>query len=809
MTVFRALLLAAITMPASAAMGQDTNGQAPAPASVTKPSQPVNIGVEVSGTYNDNIYATRNRTQDDFQLLIKPFLRVDLGSAGTSATLRAEGELGRYAELTSENYNDWLLAADGRVQVTPGLSLIGGSEWRWDHESRASPDAVSGLEPTRYQRGYGYLGLVGKKGDVSGRLALTLTRYAFSNVAGADGTINNHDRDRLQGEVGTRLGYALKSGTELFVQGTYDWRDYDDAFDDFGFARNSHGISVAAGLRGKIGKNFSGEVFAGWLRQDYRDPRLNDINTFDMGATLNWKGDKGLGASFRLDRSVDETTLPGASAYIVTSARLGLDTDVNSRLSAGFGISGTQYDYVGSPRSEFVMGGDVWAKFWLNRNIYVGTDFTHGERSSNAAGYDYHQNRFEFTIGTQLRPGLASNAPALRLGADAPGGAYIGAMFGYGTLVTGLDGPRGEHGTNTADFGDHGSAAIAVAGFGVLAGSIYLGAEVEGALDGPRWQHAGDRTFSIEKRNAFGVAARVGWASERHELVYARFGWASAEFQTDYAVEDQIYSGRKRRSGLTSGLGIEVPVGAHGFMRTEYVVSSYGSYDVPTTVGSFDNMSSNDSQFRLGGGIRFGGASRDGIELPPVKFGGPYIGLQIGHGSLVTANQGPRTGGGGFTLDVTRANHGGLAGLYGGFGCMIGPAYFGLEAEGDVTAIDWNIERDPNGRIYSARHKWSYGGSARVGLAVSRSTLVYGRIGKVWTKFDVPYATSGTSVRSLEVIDGVRFGGGLEIGLGARARLRADYTVTNYSPYSIEYGKNSDSFDHFESLFRLGLSWRL
>jgi opacity protein-like surface antigen len=183
--------------------------------------------------------------------------------------------------------------------------------------------------------------------------------------------------------------------------------------------------------------------------------------------------------------------------------------------------------------------------------------------------------------------------------------------------------------------------------------------------------------------------------------------------------------------------------------------------------------------------------------------------VQVGHGALVTSNQGPRTGGEGFVLDVTRASHGGLAGLFAGYGAVLGRGYLGLEVEGDMSAIDWNIERDPNGRIYSAQHKWSFGGSARAGVLIGNSALLYGRAGLVRTRFDVPYATSGTSVRSLETRTGERFGGGIEIGLGGRARLRADYTLTDYSAYSIEYGHNSDRFDHSETLFRLGLSWRL
>ncbi len=805
----RALLLASAVFLSRPVLAQEAS-ESPDPSPVPEAGQesPVNAGVSIATGYDDNVYATRNRKADDFYALMRPFVTIDLASAGTTLKLRGDGEVGRYDKLTAEDYEDWSLAADARAPLGADLSLIGGAEWQWDHESRASPEAVSGLEPTQYQRGFGYLGLVGSTKRFTGRVAGTLRRYNFDDVATADGSINNDDRDRRQGELGARAGIILASGSTLFVQGNYDWRDYDDRIDDRGFNRSSRGFSLAAGVRGKLGPAFSGELFAGWLEQDYRDTLLRNVDTFDVGAVLDWNGRNGLGGSLRLERTVEETTLPGASAYILTSARIGLRNDVHPRLGAGAGLTGSHYDYVGNPRTEFVIGGDVWAKYWLSRNFYLGADYVHAERSSNAAGFDYEQNRFSLSVGAQLRPAFSADTMPLRLGAEVPGGLYIGLLAGHGTLVTGLDGPRGENGSNTADFGDHGAAAMAVGGYGVLAGDLYLGLEAEGSVRGPAWLHTSDRVFSMDKRNAFGLAARVGWATPRRDLVYARFGWTSAAMRIDYAHGDSAYSATNRLTGFGGGGGIEVPVGVGGFLRTEYVVTSYSDIDVPAGGGKFDNMSASEGQFRFGGGFRFGAApTSDRGASPPVEFGGAYIGVQVGHGGLVTSNQGPRDDGN--SIDVTRASNGGLAGAYAGYGALLGSLYFGIEAEADVSAIDWNIERDPNGRIYSAQHDYSFGGSARAGARVGGSALLYARAGAVRTRFEVPYATSGAAVRSTMVRDGLRFGGGLEIGLGGRARMRADYALTEYDGYDVAYGSKADAFDHSEALFRLGVSWRL
>ena len=160
-------------------------------------------------------------------------------------------------------------------------------------------------------------------------------------------------------------------------------------------------------------------------------------------------------------------------------------------------------------------------------------------------------------------------------------------------------------------------------------------------------------------------------------------------------------------------------------------------------------------------------------------------------------------------VDIQRSSHGPVLGAVAGWGATWNRFYGGIEAEADFGDINWNIERDPNGRVYSAQHEYSFGGAIRAGWLISDSALLYARAGAVRTHFDIPYATTNRSVRSRETETGYRLGGGLEIGVGGRVRLRLDYTMTDYGRYDVVYGQNSDSFEHSESLLRVGLLWRL
>jgi len=767
----------------------------------------VDAELDLALGYLDNIFATQNDEVDDLIGIARP--RLDILAKGEDYQISAtgRGEIGRYESNSAENYDDWQIGLNSRARLSSDLTIVGGGDYRWDHENRSSPEDVNGLNPTKYQRAYGFAGLLWNQGDISVRLAGTITDLNFSDIASTFGTINNDDRDRVHYEVGGRLGYKLASGTDIFVQAAYDDRRYDDDFDDFGFARSSDGYSAALGLRHKFSPQLNAEIYAGILEQNYDSPLLRDVSTVDFGALLDWRDPTGIAATVRVDRTVEETTLPGASAYILTSGQLSLRAINTSRLTAGVGISGSHYDYIGASRSEFVTSTGLWARYWLDKRIYLGADYDFAQRTSNRAGFDYNENRLFLRLGAQLNPRKNWDAAnQLRLSSQSgPGGGYGALLFSHGTLTTGLDGPRGNGGSNTADFGDDGAAVVAAAGYGFVTGPIYLGLEVEGQLAGPEWNHIAGRAFSVEKKDSFGASLRLGYVNAGADLVYGRFGVVSSRFRTLYDHPASSVDISERETGLGFGLGVDAGFGSHGFVRAEYSLASYGDYDVPTGQGDFDNFSNSENQFRIGIGFRLG--AKPATDQPAHDFSGAYAGVQFGHGSLISQNFGFRSGG--TPIDISRSSAGPIFGLLAGAGFVWEKFYLGAEIDADISNIDWNIERDPTGRIFSTEHEYSYGSSARLGYQISNSALLYGRIGVVRTKFDTQFSTRNVAVREKNWETGTRFGGGVELGLSSSTRLRFDYTHTDYGAFDIEADQSVDRFDNSENLFRIAITFKL
>lgn len=757
--------------------------------------------------YLDNIFATRDNEVDDLIGIARPQLNILARGTDYQISISGRGEIGRYESNSAEDYDDWQIGLNSRARLSSDLTFVGGGNYRWDHENRSSPEDVNGLKPTEYQRGYGFAGLLWNSGDLSVRIAGTITDLNFSDVPATFGTINNNDRDRTHYEIGGRIGHKLSSDTDIFVQAAYDDRSYDFNRDDFGFARNSDGYSAALGLRHKFSPRLSGEIYAGILEQYYDDPVLSDVSIVDFGAVLDWSDATGVSAALRIDRTVEETTLPGASAYIRTSGRLSIRAINQPKFASGASIGASHYDYIGTPRSEFVTSTGLWARYWLDKRIYLGADYDFAQRSSNRAGFDYDENRLFFSIGGQLEPrdNWDNAAPLSLSDKSGPAGAYGALLLSHGTVITGLDGPRGNGGSNTADFGDDGAAVIAAAGYGFTTGPVYLGFEIEGQLAGPEWNHDANRDFSVEKKDSFGANLRLGYMSAGSDLIYGRFGFVSSRFRTIYDHDDSLVNTSEREAGFGFGLGAEAGFGARGFVRAEYSLTSYGDYDVPTDGGSSDNFSNTENQFRIGIGFRLG--SKPESTQPPHDFSGAYVGVQFGHGSLISQNFGFRSGG--TPIDISRSSEGPILGLAVGAGFMVQKFYIGAEMEADISNIDWNIERDPSGRIFSTEHEYSFGSGARLGYQISNSALFYGRLGVVRTKFDTKFSTRNVSVRERNWETGIRFGGGVELGLSSGTRLRLDYTHTDYGKFDVEADDSVDSFDNSENIFRIAMLFTL
>jgi hypothetical protein len=360
--------------------------------------------LELEERYNDNVFADETNTKSDFISVASPSLRLDSNWSSHELNLFARASIGRYLHQDSEAFNDFSLGGDGRLDISRDSSWSGALSYASLHEERGSPDDVEGIEPTTYALGSANTLYARRFNRVVLSAEGAGERYDYNDVATSVGEVNNDDRDRIQARVSLRADYELDPGYGAFVRATGNGRFYDDAVDDNGFDRDSKGWEAVVGARLGLTGITTGEVFVGYADQDYEDPHLDTIGGAIIGAALTWNVTPLTTVTGTLARTIEETTLVGASGFFANGAYLRADHELLRNLLLNARASYVINKYEGIEREDVIYQAGAGAKYLLTRNFYLTVDYTYTQRDSAAPGLadDYRRNVVLVRLETQL-----------------------------------------------------------------------------------------------------------------------------------------------------------------------------------------------------------------------------------------------------------------------------------------------------------------------------------------------------------------------------------------------------------------------
>lgn len=371
------------------------------------------VGVPVGGfslypslatgfSFDDNIYRATDATSDTFWT-ISP--RLDLRSNWLNDSLQAFTQLDHYAYDShgSESHTNWIVGSAGKLGFGPGSFLSARAFYYDTHESRISPDlSEQAVSPTRYRQGH-----VDTTGQVTfSRLSLSGTfnfdRFDYDDTRLSDGgLLDNGDRDRNDYEFTGRASYELAPNQSLFVQATYDKRDFDRLFDRDGFDRSSDGYRIDAGAAMMVTPLIQATVYAGYLQQNYVAP-LKDASGVDFFAQVDWFATDTFTAHLSASRTLSDTIVNGASTIDVRAISASGDYELlrNVILQGKVSYSDNRFD--GIPRDDKITSLGLEGKYLLNEYVsaYAGYEFQ--KRSTNAFGRAFNDNILTIGLRGQL-----------------------------------------------------------------------------------------------------------------------------------------------------------------------------------------------------------------------------------------------------------------------------------------------------------------------------------------------------------------------------------------------------------------------
>lgn len=795
--------------------------------------------LEASLIYDDNIFATRSDEVDDVIALFAPALELESTWDRHKLEATTGANVARYRDHASENYEDYWADLEGRYDFSADTNVFGGMGYTADHEDRGSvDDNLVGDEPTTFDSRHAHAGVSHQFGDFGFRLGGTYESLDFDNI----GALYNDDRDRDVSGIGARLSYEFHPDYEVYAQLVRDIRSYDDPVDENGFDRDSDGHRIAVGFKGTFTNRLQGGAYIGRIAQTYDDLRFDEVSALDFSGAVSFRATPRTTVTAAVDRTLEETTLAGASSYLYTEADVTVSHRIDSRTRLTAGLSAAEADYQDISRDDRLYSANASLRYYLTRRTYLVAGYQMLTRDSslrqeinNPANVqdiaDYQRQQIFLTLGTLLYPieGLPKGFPVSqdRLHPVGTGwdGFYAGARIGHGSTHVRTDGVRGGSGIDQGEYGEEGSLAGAFIGYGLNWDRWYLGLELEGESANNDLYHRKDkadsRTLELDVGDGLGLTLRGGYQLASGPLLYARVGKARTEFKTYYTLNDATQNAVNdifEQTGNRVGIGSDIPAGEHLFVRMEYVHTRYDDYTVDL-VTEQEEFSPTSSFFNLGLGWQFGANRKPEAAPEAVKTKGFYAGAHLGHGALNTHLAGTHTdsGGVGGTSDFIGdfgSISGFTGGLFAGFGHNWDRWYLGLEAEAESSTSDWAHIRYPNGRNFDVEKKSTYGLSLRGGYQLDNGTLLYAKAGRVRTRFNTGWIKGGNRDNDIDrddTVSGNRFAVGADIPATRSLFVRVDYAYTDYDSYGFETSHaNSDvmTFDNSESLFRIGLGAR-
>ncbi len=327
--------------------------------------------------------------------------------------------LGKYSDYDSEDFGEYELSGDGTLDIKRGSSVTARAGTRYLRESRSSVDSrevstgtgtdstnklVYGAEPTRFTDDFVGVGYRYKPARFEFSLDVdysTLDYEDNTNIFGGD--IDNSDRDRSLTEARMRVGYDVMPKRNVYIQGQVNGVDYDQPLDQNGIERSSTGYKITGGMNFDLSNLLLGDVYIGYLEQNYDSPTQSDITSNVYGAGLKWFPSRLTGVDFHLDQNVEESTEATASGYLSTTARVNvtheLKRNIILRANADYTLNEFEQNVEGQKEQEAITGFGLEGRYLISRLLHTGLEYRYENRVSDIAVQEYTYNRALLTLG--------------------------------------------------------------------------------------------------------------------------------------------------------------------------------------------------------------------------------------------------------------------------------------------------------------------------------------------------------------------------------------------------------------------------
>jgi len=343
-------------------------------------------------TFDDNIFASSTNEQSDMIGNFNVGGRVESDFPEHKLGARANLDINRYLDNTSENNWQGELGTSGTYDLDRDNHIGADLSVRRAVEPRGDPDDLGAASPTVYHGYRGALNYQNTNGPWASRIETGVERLEYDDLLNnTGGTIRASDRDRYEPFVSGQVGYRYFGTQQVYVRGQASRRDHDRRTDSGGFRRDSDGYRAEVGATADLGGLVFVDASVGYQQQFYDDARFGDPSSPVGKIALLWNPDRL--TSVRLESMYEyaesfDTNTPGYWRSL-TTLRIAHDFGYDV-----LGIGRLIYqdrDFEGISRKDQIYGFDLGLSYRMDRGLFLDAEYRYREQESSTNS-DYGRN---------------------------------------------------------------------------------------------------------------------------------------------------------------------------------------------------------------------------------------------------------------------------------------------------------------------------------------------------------------------------------------------------------------------------------
>jgi hypothetical protein len=365
--------------------------------------------IELNLGYDDNVFATPAPTTGSAVAVIRPSLELRSEWLNHSLRLVASGGFGYYASTPTQNFQNYLVQADGKLDIRTDFWLTGLIAFRRSTEALGTPNVSFAQAPTVVDSVPIELSLYQKFNRLFYSLSASATKYWYYDYS----TITSlglpaASRDRTEYEERLKIGYEVVADRfSVFLSPSLNQRVYLDTVNAAGQQRDSTGWNIGVGATLILSPKSTLDGSVGATSQTYTATGTStSATTFSLSGT--WNGYEPLLLRPMLMRSINESALANYQNYVSTVAGIDFTYDIHYPWKAVGGFSYNIADYTPAPgvagvnpRTDTFVKASIGLLYEVNAHYSIGPLYEYSQGTSTdvpAGGPQYSRNFFSIRL---------------------------------------------------------------------------------------------------------------------------------------------------------------------------------------------------------------------------------------------------------------------------------------------------------------------------------------------------------------------------------------------------------------------------